>query len=360
MERKAGNGYSYHVDLLRFLFSLIIVYYHILHANIMDYVTDPLYTTLGEKCSFSSNIVVCFFILSGLFMYRSYVKKPDTPIFGYICGRAARLGPVLITALLAEGLVSGFNWPRILLNSLFMQCSGLSLEYRGILWYVSSFFFSSIFMYAILSILKEKKGMFVIALLTYLSTTFLVNHGNGSIGGRETIYYVLNLGVLRGVSGIGIGMLLAFIHDNFRIRQNGAASGWKKWIGFAVRLGIEGVTSYYCIRYFMLSERVGNHLVLVVVFCILLLSALSAGSPIAMVFNRKPFGYLGRYAYSIYVMQQTGFYILRKTIWQNTAFTDNVALCLIISTILVAALGVVTYHVVEKPCIKLYKKWIAV
>ena len=357
MGKSAEKNYFFHIDLLRFIFAVIIVYYHILHANIMSYVTDERYTYLADKCNYASNIVVCFFIISGLFMYNSYIKRPEGSIFGYVCSRIVRLGAVLLTALVAEGILGEFNWQRIILNGMFLQCSGLSLEYKGILWYVSSFFFASIFMYGILSILKEKKGMFVIALLTYLSTVFLINYSNGGIGGRETIYNVLNLGVLRGVSGIGIGILLGFVRNKFSSRAADEAGRLRRGIEYAVQGVVEAGALYFCGIYFLRSYRVSNHLILVIIFCVLLYSMISRGSVMGLVFNRKALGYLGRYAYAIYVMQQTGFYLLRKTIWQIPAFTDRVIPCLVISTVLVVLLGVATYHVVEKPVSALYGRW---
>lgn len=64
---------------------------------------------------------------------------------------------------------------------------------------------------------------------------------------------------------------------------------------------------------------------------------------------------LGRYAYSIYVMQQVAFYILQRSLWK-TAIIDNVGLCLLVSLIFCTLVGVVTYHLIEQPCAKIYYK----
>jgi len=48
--RFSSNRFFYHhIDLLRFLFLVLIVYEHLLHANMMPYVTDPVYSPLAAQ-----------------------------------------------------------------------------------------------------------------------------------------------------------------------------------------------------------------------------------------------------------------------------------------------------------------------
>lgn len=351
--------FYHHIDLMRFIFSVLIVYYHVLHGSIMPYVTDPLYTQLAKANDFSSNIVVCFFILSGIFQYRSFRSNPELNVFEYIANRVVRLWPVLIFAMLSEALISGkFSWTRTLVNAMFLQCSGISLEYKGMLWYVSSFFFASIFLYAVLRSLSLRKAGFVISLLTYFCCAFLINYYDGGIGGRETVYYVLNIGVIRGVAFIGAGILLAMIYEKLASMQELAPiSKAARRILFGVKAATEILSLLFLYRYFLQSTPLNNHIVLVLVFCLLLLCMLSRNDPLGILLNRKAFGFLGKYAYSIYAMQGTSFLILQKTLWSSDAFVAHVWLAVVVSVLFPLAVGIVIYYVVERPCASLYGAW---
>lgn len=349
----------HHVELMRFLFSVQIIYYHILHANIIPYVTDPCYAELAKLNDYSSNIVVCFFIIGGVFLYRSFCSNPDQNIFDYIVRRVVRLWPLLVAAFLLEGLLTGnIDWNRTLINSLFLQCSGISLEYRGMLWYVSSFFFASIFLFAILRSVSPRKALFYISLITYFSSVFLVNYFDGRIGGRETVLYVLNVGTLRGVAFIGVGILLAAIQERLRtVLDIAPLSRIAETILFIAKVVVETCSLLFLYNYFLCSRQQSNHIVLVLVFCLLMMCMMSKKDPLGMLLNRKCFGFCGKYAYSIYVMQGTGFLILQKTLWLNKEFVANVPLTIIVSILFILVLGIVGYYFVELPCANLYHKW---
>ena len=60
---------KYHnIEFLRFVFSIIIVYLHILHSNILPYIgMNNDYLVLRELSRNAAYIVECFFIISGYF-----------------------------------------------------------------------------------------------------------------------------------------------------------------------------------------------------------------------------------------------------------------------------------------------------
>jgi len=349
----------HHIDLLRFAFSVLVVYYHVLNANILPYVTNPRFEELGHLVRYSSNIVICFFLISGFFLYRSFRSHPNQSIFEYIVSRVVRLWPVMAVDMIAEAVLSGnFNWQRTLINGMFLQCSGISLEYRGILWYVSAFFFATIFLYAVLKTCSERASGLVIALVTYFCTAFLVNYNNGLIGGRETVLYVLNIGILRGVAFMGTGILLAMIQEKLSaMLKLTPVSRLTETVLFCIKVILEGLALYFLYIYFLRSQSMSNHIVLVLVFSLFLLCLVSEKDPLGQLLNRKPFGYPGKYAYSIYVMQGTGFLLLQKTLWKNETFVSNVWLAIGVSTLVPVAVGIAAYYLVEKPCSDAFQKW---
>lgn len=69
VERKMEKYHN--IEFLRFVFSVIIVYFHILHGNIMKYIGSNYdYKTLQILSDNAGWIVECFFIISGYF----YIK----------------------------------------------------------------------------------------------------------------------------------------------------------------------------------------------------------------------------------------------------------------------------------------------
>ena len=350
----------HHIDFLRFVFALIIVYYHILHANIIPYVNgNETYTQLATLCNYASNIVAVFFMISGVFLYRSYEKSTNnTPVFDYLLGRVVRLAPLLILAILLESALNkNFNWERNIINMFFLQCSGLSLEYKGILWYVSSFFIVSILYYAVLASISKRKALLLISVLVYFSFAFRINYANGSIGGRETVLYVVNLGVLRAIGDMGWGIILAVIYEKLHRMKTVYARFANTWV-FKVLAGItEMATLIWLFDYFLFSTRVNNHILLIIVFSVLLLIMLSSNSIMAKLFNKRFWGHLGKYAYAIYVMQQSSFLLMRKTIWQSTEFVAIPWLALSVSVLISTALGIAAYYIIENPCTKIYQNW---
>lgn len=56
-------------------------------------------------------------------------------------------------------------------------------------------------------------------------------------------------------------------------------------------------------------------------------------------------------------MQQVVFYVLQRTLWQNSDFVQHHALrCIAVSILICVAAGIVTYYVIEKPSAYALKK----
>lgn len=354
MERKR----FYHIDFLRFVFAVYIVYYHVLHANIMPFVQEnSVYADLAKRSDYAANLVAFYFILGGVFLYRSVRFNPDVGVFDFIMSRVFRLWPVLCAAILAEWVFNpSTRWETNFLRLFFLQCSGLSLEYKGILWYVSSFFFASIFYHAILKVCRKDKAIFFVALLTYFALAFQINYTNGTIGGRETVLYVINLGVLRGIWGMGLGILIGALHEKICESLQPFSVRVRRFVQM-FRIAFETFAIFYLGRYFLYSPSNSNHLAMVLMFSCLLLSMLFKGGGVEKLFGRKYLGHLGKYAYSIYVFQQTGFYLMRKMLWKYQAFIGQPILALSISVLLSVMLGIAGYYVIERPCTRKFEQW---
>lgn len=187
---------------------MIIVYYHILHSNILPYIgSNKIYDKLADLSTYSGYIVECFFIISGYFLFKKIKSNPNLPVVDFIVDKIVRLGPVLWFSILINVIFFSQNIYDALFQGCFLQCVGLSLNYRGINWYISPFFWASIFLFCFPKLMKEKHAVFLIGVLTYFSYVININYCNGGLG-RETVYGFLNLGLLRAIGGIGLGYII--------------------------------------------------------------------------------------------------------------------------------------------------------
>lgn len=103
-------------------------------------------------------------------------------------------------------------------------------------------------------------------------------------------------------------------------------------------------------HFFCESQAYDNQFIVVILFTALLLLMLYGKGLLSRICNRPLFGIWGKYTYAIYVMQQTSFDILKKTLWKNTDFVaNNMYLCLAVSVAFSVLFGILIYYVVEQP-----------
>ena len=98
-----------------------------------------------------------------------------------------------------------------------------------------------------------------------------------------------------------------------------------------------------------------NQFIVIIAFSLFLLATALGDGLVYRLFNRRRLGFLGRYSYSIYVMQSICFHLLAKWFWRlNPEFVNtHVAITLTVLVVFAALVGVLAYHVVERPIAKL-------
>ena len=229
---------------------------------------------------------------------------------------------------------------------------GLSLEYKGINWYISPLFWASLFYYAVIKVLEPKKANVLIAVIVYFSYLVNISSCNGGFG-RETVYGIVNLGLTRALAGIGLGYLIGVGIETFQTIGFNYKNKHTKRGKIAVLTMVELIICIFFVYYFLLGGQYQNKFIVVILFSVLLISFLLRGGMVSRELNRPVFSLLGKYAYSIYVMQQISFWILQKTLWR-TNIVGRVGLCICVSLLFSILVGVITYYMIECPFSKLY------
>jgi len=344
---------------MRFIFSIAIVYYHILHYNIMPFVAKtPVYTDLSHVSVASAWAVEFFFILGGLFLYRTYRAKPSLTIAEFTYDKLIRLWPVLFFMFILDYFTfRAHNIFQTLINLLFLQNSGLSLNQSGSAWYISPFFLISVFYFALLKKFDNRKLNLVIIVLVYLAYTLNINFTAGKFS-RIEVGYVINLGMVRGIGGIGLGYLLGLAYDRLsamKLKRDLIPNATvRKWVVFAILSVLEVLCLYLLLKNALAGDIYNNQIVIIILFCILLMCFLVNKGIVSLLFNHRIFSILGSYSYSIYIMQDVGLRLLKKTMWLDTDYLVHHAYRVIaLSILIITAIGIATYYLVEKPCLKL-------
>ena len=235
-----------------------------------------------------------------------------------------------------------------------MQCNGISLTFKGINWYISSLFWALLFYFVLLKTFHKNIANFIIAIITYLGYVGLVHIGFG----RDVVYNFISLGVLRGLAGIGFGYLLGLLIEN--LSNLNLDIKMPKTITFVLTSAIEIYCFIFLIQNFIFHKiSYRNPMLFVFTFSILLILFVYKKGLLSKLFDNNLSVFLGKYSYSIYVMQQVAFYIMQKTLWKNENLVFNhLFTCLIISVIFSALVGIIVYHLVEKPSADMYKNWL--
>lgn len=348
------------IEALRFIFAIIIVYYHIMHNNLFKLYENFSVLQNFQKASTDGCIIVeLFFVISGFFLYKTFEKHKSNTVFSFALNKLFRLWFVFAFAILCCFVMSIFGLTKFngyaeFLNLLFMQCNGISFSFKGINWYVSSFFWAILFYFVLLKTCSRNIANFLIALMTYFGYVGLVHIGFG----RDVAYNFISLGVLRGLAGIGFGYLVALLIENL----SNVTMNFK--INRAISFISASAVEIYCFIFLMqnfvfhkISYR--NPMLFVFTFAILLILFVYKKGLLSTLLDNKLSEFLGKYSYSIYVMQQVVFYILQNTLWKNESLVLNhIYICLTISIIFSVITGIIVYHLVEKPCVSFSKKWL--
>ncbi|MCD7753520.1 MAG: acyltransferase family protein [Clostridiales bacterium] len=259
------SGHNRSVDGLRFLLSVAIVYFHILHSNVIPYTGEQqLYVRLQEMSDKAWLIVECFLILGGYFIYHSYRNKPERPWGDFAIGRVVRLWPVFACYTVISVVFFRQDFYDAFLDLFFLRCTGLSLINSGIVWYIGPFFWCSLLLYALLKQVSPARHGLMLGIITYLCYVMNVNCYNGSVG-RSVEYGFVSMAMLRVMGGLCLGCLLEMLLHDWEEHKSNAFS-WKAWtVQSAVEIGL----SVFLVGYLLLGlQGSQNQLVIILAFFI--------------------------------------------------------------------------------------------
>ncbi len=306
------------IEFLRFLFAIIIVLFHGGHASQDGYLA-----------------VEMFFILAGYFLACSAEKIKHQTLNEFVLNKWARLWPLFAVAV----ILAGGNLYDMIFKLLLLHATGLTLKYQGFIWFVAPFFWSMIFYFLILKKYDISKAVLLIIAIIYISYVFIINYDNGNFNIRQTVYAVFPLAILRAIAGVGLGILLVPLFT--KIKQLMPLQFTKKT--FLIVGMVEGILLFFLVYNMIFHNlKYDNKLIFILFFVFELFLFIERKGFISKFLNKTYFGFMGRYAYAIYIMQALGLKVASKF---DLGKKCNIALELAIVT----GLGILGYHLIEKP-----------
>lgn len=310
------------IEFLRFLFAVIIILFHGGHASPDGYLA-----------------VEMFFVLAGYFLACSANKIKQQTLGGFMFAKWARLWPLFAFAV----ILAGGNLYDMVFKLLFLHATGLTLKYQGFIWFVAPFFWTMVLYFIVLKHYGKPKAFVPVALLTYSGYVLIINYDNGNFNIRQTVDAVFSLAMLRAVAGIGLGILLVPLFDKAKqILPDTSSLKSKLLIG-----SVEGGILFFFI-YNMLFHHLkyDNKLIFVVLLGIELFLFIERRGFVSQVLDNKYFGFMGRYAYAMYIMQAIGLKTAAKI---NKTLAFDSVYDAITELLLVIVFGVLGYHLIERP-----------
>jgi peptidoglycan/LPS O-acetylase OafA/YrhL len=323
------------IEFLRIVFTLIIVYQHMIRVYLVVLFPD-LYGDQSIQTERTHLLVDFFFLLSGFFLYSSEGKYFSWKSF--VLKKIIRLWPVFAFSIII-GMFhkeSSTTYDVYILDLLLMQGNGLLLSqgYNFNAWFVSSLFWALAAYFYIIKNYEKKNVNLCIIILIYISL-YCIAHKMADI--------YTNC-IFRAFSGIGIGYFIGCIFS----KNTDTIESIKSKIFYS----ITEISLVYFIARYSIGRRADsvNYCTGIVLFSALLWCFLIKGGVISKLTNFKIISVCGKYTYSTYIMQNLSFCVSKRYIWDNKEFViSHHNLAIILGMIIAIMLGIVTYYVIEKP-----------
>lgn len=340
--KKKEKSYLLNLELLRVVFTLEVVFCH-LSFNIK--VWSASYQSVGF-----------FFLLSGFLLIMNFM--PEKRILDHIRNSVVRFVPLI---LLGTCLVGLLNFP-IRLGVLISEITFLS--YTGICWgstynfpswYVSIFFWVTLFYFGLLKICRRDHLNIFFAIVSFFGLVALNKHGClGFLGDEGTLAGLISMDLIYGVAVIALGCLAHPLCVELN-KRNSCISKKKRIMYTVVEVLVMGYS--IAMMHFSAISTTSYAYFTGVMFILIILFVLKIGY-LSQFLEKRIWRYFSKYCLSVYLTHiLIAKYICSFLYVSHTeVFREHTAMVIIIALLLCIFLGVWAHHVVEKPCARFLRK----
>ena len=337
----------YNIDFLRFMFAIMIMYYHVVGVLNNFHNTSFLQNLAVKGGLIGPNIVYAFFILSGFFLYITNISKPEK-LSDFILQKVIRLWPLMAISFVPFIFLGTYNKYLDTLNIFFIS-AGTGIVKGGsnnpATWFICVLFFTSIFFYCLIKQNSRQKIINICAFFSFFCFIILTYSPNGKGYGAIALPALrLTVGMIEALGGMSLGILCAIIYSSFSLDNE------KTWLGKKILISVAEI---FIFLYFIKSvawhnPQFSEEIYYQLLFIILLFLFLQNKGFFSQLFNHKIFGVLGSFSYAIYVMHFPCIAVLRKYILETNLIKNDAHLLLLFTTFCIVV-GGGTAICVERP-----------
>lgn len=199
------------IEAFRFIFMIILC---LLHIEGMIHIQNH-----GDL------VVEFFFMLSGYFLYRSFLGNPKRSTIDFTIKRFKRfwieyvIATVPIFFLYQRGVMSSLTWDT-LLNFILHFFSDLLLVHRigifpnpvnGPTWYLSVLLFGGGFVHALLRKDRQLTVSIILPVICLVVYSYFFKQGCQTEIDHWEVVYGLSMPLLRGIADLGLGIMLCHL-----------------------------------------------------------------------------------------------------------------------------------------------------
>jgi len=225
--------------------------------------------------------------------------------------------------------------------------------------FLSSLFWASVIVYSLRRFLEEKYSLFAISLITIITTLFYFNYAFEQIPTNyfQNVYVIFDVFLLKGISGVGFGYLVSYLlFDKFNLSEKRREEVDYKSFSFFLWSLIEIallLSLCYCTVGF---PKISNNEFIFVQILLVVCFLLKKGA-LSNLFETGLSEKLGRYVFAIYVFHNFIVDALVLFFLKHRLFVEqHILLHTLIYIISSVLIGVIVYHLFEKPFADFLKK----
>ena len=338
------------------------VYYHLIPKDYIQGNHSEFLKSMFENSRWIGVVGnAAMFIISGYFLSFSLLKQ-DKNFIQFMLHRLFRFWPTLLFAVLCVGVLGlfhlvKFNIGQNVLNLFLITQNGTGLTTQltnlNATWFVCSLFWCSLFYYSLYRVFHNNYlSNFLSVIISYFCVLLYINFPN--VRDFQLIYGILPKSGVLALGMIGWGILLNMLLLEIKVDKIRISS----WIASLSEIFL----LFYLIHGLLFHKFKQTYLVVILAVTFLLILFIMRRGFLSKFLNKSWVEKIGRYSFSIYIMQEISFVPL-KYLWLKFSDFDNSRIwyitLVICSLLFCAFIGVITYHLVEKPAQVYYRKRIS-
>ena len=346
----------------------MIVYGHIFYwivARYKLYSGFSLYETFWNRCTSTFFCVEYFFIIAGFFLFFHFKEKTESTLT-FVIDKFIRLWPLLALSIALVLILSMFHMcdfnsygnvvNLFFLNDSVLRLPGLNNEHS---WFVSVLLWCFVLLHYLYHSLDRKAFNILLAALVFCAYTCILNfHELPLYYIQAKIFNFISGGMIRGIGAIGLGYFLGMLWNNISITVNNfeIKNKLKSALFFTAISALEIYLFMFIINNSIFHKlSFSNPVIFIINFCVLLLLFVARKGLLSKLLENDISVFLGKFSYSIYIMQCVGFAIEKHFMWTNKAFVYAHPYWNIWASILICVvIGVLSHIFVEQKAVKAF------